>query len=311
MGCKKIVLFFIIIFQVIEVRAQGWSLSNPSESIVRIKNSFGRCTGTRISSAGHILTARHCFNACLIQAGDLTKESLLPEYGFRSPTLYKINSFRETFCEAEVDGRLTKIEVVAGSLQFMIPSEKNTLFEFAPEKYSELLEQGTFHNGDFLVIKEQYSRTTTCELIRVGQAREQGLVFYEGYPLASQGRGQGRDSDGMSLLRSQGEQVTSILHNSCLAASISTKELIQKYDRDELILSTVDLLSGGSGSLLKNEKGETLGLLNSLYHQGINPTLKYCSGSAVALSFSEIMRNIRLQLSVSQIMQVFDCQNKK
>ena len=69
-------------------------------SVLRIEDGFGSCTGTRISRNGHILTARHCLNACLISGNYVESVRIYPEFGYQSPTLYLFPRSEEaTYCE--------------------------------------------------------------------------------------------------------------------------------------------------------------------------------------------------------------------
>ncbi len=285
----------------------GWESASPREEIVKIKTSFGHCTGTRVSNQGHILTARHCLNACLIQSDSIRAEALFPEEGWRSPNLYHFTDERDVHCEAEINGVPKVFEVLAASTGFMTPSEQGSLSLYASELHQRFLDSGYFHNGDFALIKVAEFESSRCLQVSDQELSLSAPVHYFGYPGDSSGRPERRNSDGESFYQGEGEVISSILENPCIKGS--EEALINRYDRDELILSTVDILPGASGSSLLNHRGEIVGLLNSSYTNGAQMFERYCRGSAVALSMVRIKETLLQDFPSLDLGEVFHCSN--
>jgi hypothetical protein len=178
---------------------------------------------------------------------------------------------------------------------------------YAPELHQEFLNSGYFHNGDFALIKVAEYESSLCVKVSNQQPAPGALVHYFGYPGDSSGRPEGRNSDGESFYRGQGEVVPSILENPCIRGSEDA--LRNRYDRDEIILSTVDILPGASGSSLLNQRGEIIGLLNSSYTNGAQMFERYCQGSAVALSMIRIREILTQDFPSLDSSEVFHCSN--
>jgi hypothetical protein len=280
----------------------GWEQVQEDLSVVKVGEG---CTGTRVSSEGHILTARHCFNGCLIAGGFVDADQLFPEYGWQSPKLYHLN--QTAVCLTEIDGVEKQVEILAIGPGFMTPMEQGSLIYTAPELYNEFLEQSFFHNGDFAIIKEQ-TDVTSCKRDNWNDPTDGAEVFFRGFPSATTGRPNGRDSDGESLLESHGVIVGSILENSCIDKNTTNLNTLPlRYDREEILLSTVDNVPGGSGSALLNSDGEIIGLINSQYRQGIDVQSTYCSGSTVAISMRHIKSLLEETDIVNDIQVIFNC----
>ncbi len=302
-------LFIIVLsfFIALEVNAlAGWSEAVASSEFVKIETQFGHCTGTRISDHGHILTARHCFNACLIQSGQLEDEPIYPEEGWRSPKLYHVLEERPVYCDMSLEGKNVRAEVVATSRAFMVPSEQSSLSFLSPEMYQEFLEKSYFQSGDFAILKLQAESSARCLRISSLASSLGDAVHYYGYPGASRGgRPEGRESLGDRILMGQGLITPSILDNPCVVGD--EIKLRDRYDREELILSSVDILPGASGASLLNSSGEIIGLLNSSYSNGLEMYERYCPGSAVAISIESLVLDLRTRFSREDVTQFFNC----
>ena len=304
---KTILLPLLLITPSLSFGVAGWSMISEDSSVVQI----GNCTGTRISNDGHILTARHCFNGCLISGNFVEINQLFPEYGWRSAKLYKLN--QRASCSTTIDGHKKGIEVVATGPGFMIPTEQRSLIVLASDIYNDFLKRSYLHNGDFAIIKEETTKKTSCRNVNWDRVNQKDQVTFRGFPIESSGRPLGRNSNGVSLFEGSGVIVGSILENSCIGEdeyhSKGLINLINRYDRDDLLLSTVDNLPGVSGSSLLNNSGEIIGVINSQYRKGIDVQSTYCSGSTVAIP----MHHIRSLLEEGgfkeeQIHNFFDCQ---
>lgn len=288
----------------------GWEKVPADPTVVKMSDSFGSFTGTRISNDGHILTVRHGFNACLIGGGFTESSKILPSFASpysRDPLLYRINWESKPTCKIKIDGELKAVQILAASDQFMIPSDQGTLTDSDEEVYKRLIAEHTFHNGDYAIVKEVVSKITYC---RKASSRELEIgesVFYKGYPSATTGRPEGKDSDGKSLLASFGTRVSSILENQCLPKNGNKDHLQLKYQRPELILSTVDVVPKASGSALLNFHEEIVGVINSTFSQGVVVNQTYCAGSALALSTSFIFDHMAKRLNRSEIQEIWSC----
>lgn len=286
----------------------GWEGATLTPEFVKIQTNFGGCTGTRISNQGHILTARHCLNECLIQSGAVDEERLFPEEGWRSPKLFHFPNGNPAFCDLEINGIPKRVEVLSASAAFMIPLEQSSLSRYARDLHQELMDQNFFHTGDYAIVKDENSQRQQCRKISMERPIATQEVHYFGFPGQSRGgRPEGRESDGESFLRSDGQVVASITQNPCIRGSI--ERLVDKYDRPEIILSTVDILPGASGSSLLNSAGEIVGLLNSSYTNGAEMYETYCPGSAVAIAVESLFEQMAQRLSQSEIDEYFSCTN--
>jgi len=243
----------------------------------------------------------------LISNEFVESERIYPEDGWRSPKLYEYDRGRKATCTMEVDGEMKDIDILSLSPKFMTEMEKGSMSIYDYPRYLSYLEQSFFHNGDYLIAQIQESRNTSCRRINLNSAIGDD-VSYKGYPAASRGRGV-RNSDGKSLLKSEGKVTESIRFNECIIASNpnNIEKLSVIYDRDEIILSSVDILPGASGSSLLNHKGEIIGLLNSTYTKGVDMYEKYCEGSAVAVRMNHILELAKKHLSSMELKEVFSC----
>lgn len=284
----------------------GWVKAEADPRVVKITDSFGSCTGNRISNDGHILTARHCLNACLVSKGYVEEINIYPEMGWRSPKLYKSKLDENSFCKVAIDGKEQMVQVLAASEAFMVPSEQSSLYNMDKELYFEYLNSGYFHNGDFAIIKSS-EKTADCFQMSLSPAEPGAPVSYSGYPGATTGRPTGLDSDGESFLKAQGELIESIAQNSCVTKNTKVDRFKRLYDRPGLVLSTVDLQQSASGSLLVDQGGYGLALINSHVGFGSKTFSRYCAGSAVAVSVLEIMKDVQERYGNSLWKKFFSC----
>lgn len=287
----------------------GWTvLTDNDPTVVQLKDRFGSCTGTRISKSGHILTARHCLNACLIGGNLVESNRLFPEYGYRSPNLYLFKGQQAgVFCTKELDGVEKELEVLVASPGFMTPSEQGSLWSLDKEKYLSFLEKGYFHNGDFAILKETVTTSQSCRSVSQRSPLEGEPVQYKGFPGKTTGRPEERNSNGEDFLLGEGVITGSILSADCLSRSANQEELVVKYDRPELILSSVDLVPGASGSALLDSEGKILGVLNSAYAQGFSLFGHYCRGNAVAVGIEKVIEVVREQFDHLNTEEIFSC----
>lgn len=308
---KLIILSFIL--SPLTQASIGWTkvLPGTDKTIVKLKDSFGTCTGTRISNNGHILTARHCFNACLISQGHVEVEKIYPEDGYMSPKLYRFKADREAICDQEINGVKTKVKILAIGPAFMTESEKRSLPLYDNPLYHSYLDQDFFHTGDFLIAKELNPTESSCKKINTTTNAPEEQVQYMGYPGASKGRG-AHNSDGESLYLAQGKINESIQSNPCVdrgSYSDTVWERVDRtYNRESIILSTVDILPGASGSALLNQEGEIIGLLNSTYAHRVDIFSEYCAGSAVAIKIDHVLNLARNFLSDKALQEAFACE---
>ncbi len=300
-------LFFSILFITIPSWSQpGWE---PffDETVVRFGEfGSGTCTGTRISHQGHILTARHCFDACLISGGFTEKTPLFPEFGWQSPQLYRQN--KVATCSTLINGEKAEIEILASSPGFMIPIEQASLSQMDKTIHQSFLDQAFLHNGDFAIVREKTPIHTSCRKVSQKPLTSGEFVEFRGFPIASTGRPEGRNSSGKELLRGEGVVVSSILENSCISANTPFKEqLVNSYDREDIILSSLDVLPGASGSSLLNSQGEITGVINSIFRFKIDVLSTYCSGSAVAVPIASIVHHLKKQVGLKSVQEFFSC----
>lgn len=304
---KKLPLLLALSLTFASNAREGWAPAGPDKTIVKLKDNFGTCTGTRISNEGHILTARHCFNACLISKKYATSERIYPEDGWQSPKLYTFDKKAEAICELKIDGIPSKVKILATSPSFMTEMDKGSMSRFDYPRYLDYENKSFFQSGDFLIAKQLDVKNTSCRRtsLNLGSVTS---VHYKGYPAASKGR-PGRNSDGKNLMLAEGHLVDSITTNPCVPRnnSISMDRLKDTYDRPELQLSSVDILPGASGSSLLNQDGEIIGLLNSTYAYRVDIYEHYCSGSAVAIKLSHVLELARNHMSDPEISDAFDC----
>ena len=254
---------------------------------MRIEDNFGACTGTRVSRSGHILTARHCLNPCLIRSNYVEPVRLYPELGHRSPNLYLFTNTKPTYCDFSVNGESKTLKVVAASRGFMIPSEQKSLGTLDWNLYVSFLDNSYFHNGDFAILQDETSTGGECKSIGRYKLSPGDHVHYFGFPGATTGRPDGMNSDGNQLRMGQGRVIKSISQNPCV--KYITDRLKIKYDRDDLLLSTVDMVHEASGSSLLDINGDVVGLLNSSFSQGVKIFSQYCEDSAVAVKIETIL----------------------
>ena len=302
------------LFSVQAFSVPGWTAFKNDPSVVKITDGFGSCTGTRVSNDGYILTARHCFNTCLISKGFVDKRVIYPAEGWQSPVLYLFPNKKTAYCLVELDGIKQEIEIVAASDGFMIPSQQASLSVYDMPKYLEYLNNNFLYNGDFAVIRTQKNNfdQASCRKVSRGLAGTQGgavKVYYLGYPSSSTGRPKGANSNGVSLLMGEGVTISSILKNACLGEKPNKDSLKLRYDRTELLLSTVDVLPGASGAALLNEEGEIVGVINSVYQRGKDMYSEYCSGSAISLNINYVVNKIKNNLGENKVEQIFNCNN--
>lgn len=291
-----IVLFQLVFLSPLVLFAEaGWVKVEADPTIVKFQDSYGHCTGTRISAEGHILTARHCFNQCLISGQFVNQQALFPEYGWQSPQLYTFPNDKKAVCRTTVDGVVKDIEILFTSSGFMTPSAQGSLSVSDPDIYNEFLDNHYLYNGDYAIVKEEVTQRTSCRELSVEPSLANDRVHYKGYPSASTGRPAGRDSDGQSLSLSQGYRTSSVSNNSCVPSEQLTAQVLGRYDRSELYLSTVDVVPGASGSALLNTEGRIVGVINSVYSPRQNIYSHYCSGAAVAVSVARILQHLEEQ----------------
>ena len=284
----------------------GWTPVDYDPTVVQINGrGGGGCTGTRISKDGYILTARHCFNGCLISGGFVDAYNLFPEYGWRSPKLYQLH--QEAVCLTTIDGVAKKIKIVAIGPGFMTPMEQGSLNLYDKDLYLDFLQKSYLHNGDFAIIKEDVEGQS-CRKVNWSSALDGEKVSFSGYPIQSSGRPCGRDSDGKSLLKGEGLVPSSSLDSSCVDSSLSNLDkLITRFDREDIMLSTVDNLPGASGSSLLNSSGEIVALINSQYRSGIDVESTYCSGTTVSIPTDHILRLLKETGFRRRVDEFFSC----
>jgi hypothetical protein len=276
-------------------------LARATVLIEKTSSGDSRCSGVVVSREGHILTARHCLQQCLIQT-----EVFTPKRSKHGVDFFELNRTKlgTAVCDAVIDGTSTRIRVVATSPGLIVPADYKSFETLEPETYQALRERGFTSQGDFAIVQPETQLSgKSCAQLSAVPAKRGDHVATLGFP-SETFRPDGANSDGESLFVSSGVVVPGIGENSCLQSSdlsaYKMATLERSFNEDSAILSTVDGVEGSSGSPLINARSEVVGVLIQVYsHRWTTgradqaPDQRYCAGSVKALRIERIRSIVR------------------
>lgn len=258
---------------------------NAYRSAVHLfESQKSRCTATEISSAGHLLTARHCMQKCLITSGVFQWKQ---EQGVDYFVLNREKLGKAT-CPVSIDGVEENVVVEATSPGLVVFMDQPGLRSVNPGLFRKMYDEGYTELGDFLVVR----RPVPGSCVPLGLDRPSGEVSSLGFP-SETSRPDGFNSDGAQLYYTRGEVIGSVRENSCFGElNAAQQEKAQKdYDHPGAFMSSLDAIHGSSGSSVLNAKGEVVGVFATMFiHPERAPDKSYCRGSAKALSVEHIRK---------------------
>lgn len=257
-------------------------------SAVHLFESQGnRCTATEISSAGHLLTARHCLQKCLIRSGVF---QLKKEQGVDYFTLNQ-EKLGQATCPVNIDGVEENVVVEATSPGLVVYMDQPGLRSVNPALFRRMYDEGYTELGDFAVVRRPVAGGACVPL---SLDRPAGEVTSLGYP-SETSRPDGFNSDGSQLYFTSGRVLGSVRENACFAelSASQQEKALKDYDHPGAFMSTLDAIHGSSGSSVLNAKGEVVGVFATMFiHPTRDPDKFYCHGSAKALSVEHIRKMI-------------------
>jgi hypothetical protein len=244
-----------------------------------------RCTATEVSSAGHLLTARHCLQKCLITSGVF---QLRRELGVDYFVLNREKLGRAT-CPVSIDGVEENVVVEATSPGLVVYMDQAGLRSMNPALFKKMYDEGYTELGDFAIVRRPVPGGACVPL---SLERPVGAVSSLGYP-SDTSRPDGFNSDGSQLYYTRGEVLGSVRENACFGelSALQQERAVKDYDHPGAFMSTLDAIHGSSGSSVLNEKREVVGVFATMFiHPSRDPDKFYCRGSAKALSVEHIHR---------------------
>lgn len=253
------------------------------------------CTAAFISNAGHILTARHCMQKCLIRSGIFQMV-----YEQKAVSYFHLNQQKlgKAECSALLDGEPVDLIIESTSPGLIVSMDEKSLQSLNPQLFKNLVEQSYTSKGDFVIARvKNSSHSTSCIPLAKKPALTRDLVHNFAYPTATN-RPDGWNSDGLSFYATTGEVISGIAKNSCVIdaklSETQLRKLEKEFDEDTAFMSTLDAIYGSSGAPVISSNGEVVGILTNVYRPDFakpheEPKARYCSGSAKALRIEHIL----------------------
>lgn len=256
-------------------------------ALVRLEGSVSHCSGTRISRAGHILTAAHCVKDSLDKASrsDLSDLELVE-------LDQTVNRYQKQEIAFTVEKRAAYL-LYAGKgfiLGDRNPSDISKMAGDAP--LSERFQALTV--GDWAILITNGGKMGSC-LETSAQIIPDGEPLWAfGYPASAQ-RSNHQNSYGKAVYIAYGEAVRDVKKSEFYAQlNLASQEVYRPIfqsvvDSGDLILSNMDSYGGYSGGPVINSQGELVGVRNT---SGSNRTT-FRNNSTYAISVKKIFEDLR------------------
>jgi hypothetical protein len=259
-------------------------------------------TATIISSEGHLLTARHCLNKCLIQARvfKAVYEQNLVSYFVTDPT-----QLGQATCEVQWDGQPQTIVIESTSPGFVERFDEAGLSTLNPHLMRSLRAQGFTSQGDFVIARLNGAVNTPCVPMNWPGVGSNSRVFAVSDPSATERESFNSTGDRAYLTR--GEVLSTIADNSCVREAQMSDDTIAalkvQFDEPTAFVTSLDSNFGSSGTAALNVDGAVVGVVANTYRHAEftgqandEPEKRFCWGSTKVLRSEQIRGFLTEQL---------------
>lgn len=286
------------------------------------------CSGIYISNHGHILTALHCLSiAPSIILPSLNVSLVTSKLSDNTPVF---GSEDLPFDVREFDGPGKKMRLVGGlqltgkvlvmgkgyypGLNHFAAAEKD------PETYSDIMKGGYGPPEDFAIVKID-ADNTPCVSIAKENAQIGDEVWTIGYPMRLDsingrskwtGSAPGAFSSGY-ITRGFDDipRIQEILKSSLNSHDAQLISLVRSaVNRDGTFFSSLDGLSGSSGSAIINKEGKVVGVFNATEEFGKPLEQEYMPGVSTGATIQRVVTAAKEQLNASTFKEVFSCNSR-
>lgn len=285
-----------------ESLSKAQSLREAIPAVFLLESSSGRCTATFISNQGHFLTARHCLQRCLLEAG-VFKFTGAP--GGLSYLSLEASAYGQKSCVVQLNHQAREAVVVATSEGFISKMDERGFQAYNPDQFEEKVQRGFTFKGDFVIAQLREQASTVCLKLQENLPQVNEPVLNLAYP-SETFRADGFDSDGKSLYWSRGLRVEGIEQNSCLRDTevppTKMRDLKRVFDDSSGLLLSFDSIYGSSGSPALNTSNEIVAILTNVFRfssvtglKSDEPENRYCAGSTKALNIASLRELLQRQ----------------
>lgn len=290
------------------VRPSAGVIERASSATHRITMETGsNCSGVVLSPDGYVLTALHCMDLCLEQAGVSSRRRRthelysLYEIGEQAPKDLVCPRFGASYWLSEHDAVSPRVVWLGRGTETF---DDARVEELPAEVISEI--KGLI--GDYAILKYDLPGPAACLPPARETPRPGETLWALGYPDWTK-RDSGHNSAGVHQQHiSFGARRGSIREDAYLRTIFSSEapwrleESI--FDQPHVLIADLDVYGGSSGGPVINDKGEIVAVVYSSIHASATEELH---ASALGISLASVVAEVRRGLGETKAAEIFNC----
>ena len=283
------------------------SLNRAVTASLRLQLSGGHCSASMVSPDGYVITAGHCMESCLKQAGQFKVESSKnPNYSIKEPSLQAPVNLKCSGMSLPALGASNPQVVYIGRGFASFDDPK--ILEIPDAVFKRMLNA----EDDFGVLKFDLKTQATCIPVSFKPLLPGDATWVVGFP-GNNTRPDGFGSNGRSEYVSYGNVEKDLSKNDYYLRNHFTGKQMDRlesfYGKSNQVISTTDHFPGNSGSMTINSQGELVAVhVAGAVPDSTEASDRFIDASAIGTRFISIYAEMKTALGRAKMDQIFSCQ---
>ena len=333
---RAILFFFVIIntaayarFDRIDGLQSPWRqiAEENKDAIIKFSTDSGRCTGTVISDTGHVLTAAHCFQACLKRENLYTPVNIpidgeqskywIAELTHDRPVhcAIRYKNFTDNFDDFVYE--FVELQAISAGRVLLNYGDEDADdlvdFEKATDKLNDLRSKSIGRIfGDYVVFSMADS-SRTCVQSSTRTLPQHTSLMSLSFPDVTFSRAEGVNTNGRDLYASVGQKSQNGVLDSDSAyikkivAQHGSGPIHRIYNTNAIVWSDIDSRSGSSGAPVFNLQSKLSAVVIYNVCPASHAMRKGCQHSTASLSLKSIKSSILKRYGTQVTQELFHC----